>query len=42
VPTILLEMLSDSDQSKASRVMTAMLKMKKLDIGLLKQAYYSD
>jgi predicted 3-demethylubiquinone-9 3-methyltransferase (glyoxalase superfamily) len=38
-PTILGEMLSDPDPAKSKRVMEAMLKMKKIDIGLLKQAY---
>jgi predicted 3-demethylubiquinone-9 3-methyltransferase (glyoxalase superfamily) len=39
VPTVLVEMLNDPDSLKAQRVMTAMLQMKKIDIGLLKQAY---
>ena len=39
VPTILGEMLQDKDAEKANRVMQAMLKMVKLDIKLLKQAY---
>ena len=39
VPTILGEMLQDEDAAKADRVMQAMLKMVKLDINLLKQAY---
>jgi len=39
VPTILGEMLQDKDAEKAKRVMQAMLKMVKLDIKLLKQAY---
>jgi predicted 3-demethylubiquinone-9 3-methyltransferase (glyoxalase superfamily) len=39
VPTALVEMLNDPDPLKAQRVMTAMLQMKKIDIGLLKQAY---
>ena len=39
VPTVLGEMLQDKDAAKASRVMQAMLKMVKLDIKLLKQAY---
>ncbi|MGI0019643.1 MAG: VOC family protein [Nitrososphaera sp.] len=38
-PTILGEMLSDPDPEKSKRVMEAMLKMKKIDIGRLKQAY---
>ena len=33
------EMLQDKDPEKAKRVMTAMLKMKKIDIDALKQAY---
>jgi predicted 3-demethylubiquinone-9 3-methyltransferase (glyoxalase superfamily) len=39
VPTILGELLSDKDPAKTARVMEAMLKMDKLDIRLLKQAY---
>jgi predicted 3-demethylubiquinone-9 3-methyltransferase (glyoxalase superfamily) len=39
VPTILPEMLQDKDAEKTKRVMQAMLKMVKLDIKLLKQAY---
>ncbi len=39
VPTVLAEMLSDPDPAKSKRVMEAMLKMKKLDIKTLKQAY---
>ena len=38
-PTILGELLSDPDQKKASRVMEAMMKMKKIDIAALEQAY---
>ena len=39
VPKLLGEYLSDSDQDKSQRVMKAMLKMNKLDIEMLKQAY---
>lgn len=39
VPTILGEMLQDKDPVKANRVFQAMLKMKKMDISKLKQAY---
>jgi predicted 3-demethylubiquinone-9 3-methyltransferase (glyoxalase superfamily) len=39
VPIALIEMLSDADPEKSQRVMKAMLKMKKLDIRALKQAY---
>lgn len=39
VPTCLPEMFSDTDVRKSGRVMTAMLKMKKLDIAALKKAY---
>src|SRR3989449_8088665 len=39
VPTVLPEMLQDKDPEKAKRVMAAMLKMKKIDIEGLKQAY---
>jgi len=37
--TVLSEMLADKDPKKAGRVMTAMLKMKKIDIATLKKAY---
>jgi predicted 3-demethylubiquinone-9 3-methyltransferase (glyoxalase superfamily) len=39
VPLALMEMLSDPDPEKSRRVMQAMLKMKKIDIVGLKQAY---
>ncbi len=39
VPTILGEMLQNRDSAKTERVMKAMLKMKKLDINALKEAY---
>jgi predicted 3-demethylubiquinone-9 3-methyltransferase (glyoxalase superfamily) len=39
VPTVLGEMLSDSDPKKAERVMKTMLQMKKIDIKGLQQAY---
>lgn len=39
VPTILPEMLQDDDAEKTKRVMQAMLRMVKLDIKALKQAY---
>ena len=39
VPTVLVAMLSDKDAEKAKRVMAAMLKMKKIDIGALRKAY---
>lgn len=38
-PTILGKMLSDPDPAKSKRVMEAMLKMKKIDIRALQQAY---
>jgi len=38
VPTILGQLLADKDSAKVSRVTKAMLQMKKLDIGRLKQA----
>jgi predicted 3-demethylubiquinone-9 3-methyltransferase (glyoxalase superfamily) len=38
-PIVLIEMLADRDAEKSKRVMQAMLKMKKLDIATLKQAY---
>ena len=39
VPTALGEMLSDKDPEKSQRVMKAMLKMNKMDIKTLKEAY---
>ena len=39
VPRVLVEMLMDPDAGKSQRVMTAMLRMKKIDIGELKRAY---
>jgi predicted 3-demethylubiquinone-9 3-methyltransferase (glyoxalase superfamily) len=39
VPTVLVEMLQDKDPKKSERVMETLLKMKKLDIKTLKQAY---
>jgi predicted 3-demethylubiquinone-9 3-methyltransferase (glyoxalase superfamily) len=39
VPTVLIDMLHDSDQEKSGRVMQAMLQMKKIDIKTLKVAY---
>ncbi len=38
-PAVLGEMLNDPDPQKAKRVMEAMLKMTKIDIDTLKQAY---
>jgi predicted 3-demethylubiquinone-9 3-methyltransferase (glyoxalase superfamily) len=39
VPSTLGQLLRDPDAAKATRVMQAMMKMDKLDIGLLRQAY---
>jgi len=39
VPTVLVEMLRDKDAEKSKRVMEALLKMGKIDIKTLKQAY---
>ena len=39
VPTVLAEMLQDTDPDKTNRVMTALLDMKKIDIARLRQAY---
>jgi predicted 3-demethylubiquinone-9 3-methyltransferase (glyoxalase superfamily) len=39
VPAVLGEMMKDPDRDRARRVMEAMLKMKKLDIAGLEQAY---
>jgi predicted 3-demethylubiquinone-9 3-methyltransferase (glyoxalase superfamily) len=41
VPTVLGELLAGKDTKKSSKVMEAMLKMDKLDIKTLKQAYES-
>ena len=41
VPTMLYGLLADPDRKKAVRVMEVMLKMKKLDIRTLQQAYQS-
>ncbi len=38
VPSILGDLLNDDDDEKSGRVMAAMLRMKKLDIALLKEA----
>jgi predicted 3-demethylubiquinone-9 3-methyltransferase (glyoxalase superfamily) len=39
VPTVLDEMMRDKDAKKSERVMNALLKMEKLDIKTLQQAY---
>jgi predicted 3-demethylubiquinone-9 3-methyltransferase (glyoxalase superfamily) len=39
VPTVLGEMMKDPDRARAKRVAEAMLKMTKLDIGVLQRAY---
>jgi predicted 3-demethylubiquinone-9 3-methyltransferase (glyoxalase superfamily) len=39
IPSILGKMLQDKDPEKSKRVMNAMLKMNKIDIKALKQAY---
>jgi len=39
VPTTLGEMMQDKDSEKANSVMQAMLKMSKIDIRTLQQAY---
>ena len=39
VPTVLGKMLADPDPQKARRVMEAMLKMRKIDIAKLRDAY---
>jgi predicted 3-demethylubiquinone-9 3-methyltransferase (glyoxalase superfamily) len=41
IPTVLGEMLQDKDAKKSQKVMQAMLKMHKIDIKALKQAYDS-
>jgi predicted 3-demethylubiquinone-9 3-methyltransferase (glyoxalase superfamily) len=42
VPPILGQLLGDKDRKKAGNVMAAMLKMNKLDIAVLKEAYGKD
>ena len=39
VPSALLAMINDPDQAKVDRAMAAMMKMKKLDLARLEQAY---
>lgn len=39
VPSALNEMMADKDRKKAERVMAALMKMKKIDLNVLKQAY---
>jgi predicted 3-demethylubiquinone-9 3-methyltransferase (glyoxalase superfamily) len=39
VPTVLFKMLHDEDPEKSKRVMQAMMRMSKLEIGPLKRAY---
>jgi len=39
VPAGLVEMITDPDPGKSQRVMTAMLQMKRIDIGKLRRAY---
>ena len=39
IPSALMEMMSDKDPAKSSRVMEALLPMTKIDINKLKQAY---
>ena len=42
VPVVLEELLNDPDPVKSQKVMTAMLRMGKIDIKLLKQAFNND
>jgi predicted 3-demethylubiquinone-9 3-methyltransferase (glyoxalase superfamily) len=39
VPMVMADLIGDADRTKASRVMKAMLKMKKLDIAVLEAAH---
>jgi predicted 3-demethylubiquinone-9 3-methyltransferase (glyoxalase superfamily) len=39
IPNTLMELMGDKDQAKAQRVMQAMLKMRKIDVQKLKDAY---
>ena len=42
VPSVFFDMINDPDPAKAARVTTAMLGMKKLDVGALHRAYNGD
>lgn len=42
VPSILNKMMQDKDPERSKNVMSALLKMKKLDIKSLKEAYEQD
>ena len=42
VPVVLTEILNDADPVKSQRVMKAMLRMDKIDIKILKQAYNAE
>jgi len=39
IPTVLVEMLQDKDPERSKRVMTAVLKMKKIEIDALRRAF---
>jgi predicted 3-demethylubiquinone-9 3-methyltransferase (glyoxalase superfamily) len=39
VPTAIPKMMTDADPAKSARVMNAVMKMKKIDIAALTQAY---
>jgi predicted 3-demethylubiquinone-9 3-methyltransferase (glyoxalase superfamily) len=39
IPTVMNDMISDSDPDKSQRAMQAMLQMKKIDIAALERAY---
>jgi predicted 3-demethylubiquinone-9 3-methyltransferase (glyoxalase superfamily) len=39
VPRVLVELIMDPDAAKSQRVMTAMLRMKKIDIAALRRAH---
>ncbi|WP_224244059.1 VOC family protein [Hyalangium gracile] len=40
IPTTLMELMGDKDPARSKRVMEAMMKMTKIDIAKLKQAYH--
>jgi predicted 3-demethylubiquinone-9 3-methyltransferase (glyoxalase superfamily) len=42
VPTLLIKLMQDKDAEKSGRVMQAMLRMKKIDINRLQQAYKAE
>lgn len=42
VPDRMIEMLNDADRGKSTRVMNAMMQMKKIDLNVLENAYHQE